>query len=94
MSKKTSLADAVKQSAAPAPIPIRQDNSSRTHESRSQSYQPPSRRGKKAITVHFDPAVIKQLKQIGLELDRPTQDMMAEALNDFFTKLGKSPLAS
>lgn len=55
--------------------------------------QPPSRRGKKPLTVYLDPAVIKQLKMIGLESDSTNQDMVIEALNDFFTKHGKPPIA-
>jgi len=54
---------------------------------------PPSRKGKKAITGFFDPAVSKQMKQIGLEQDRTLQDLMAEAINDLFQKHGKPPIA-
>ena len=53
----------------------------------------PSRVGKKTIAAHFDPAVSKQLKQIGLEHDATTQMLLREALNDLFVKYGKSPIA-
>jgi hypothetical protein len=53
----------------------------------------PSRIGKKTIAAHFDPAVSKQLKQIGLEQDRTTQDLLQEALSDLFAKYGKAPIA-
>jgi hypothetical protein len=53
----------------------------------------PSRIGKKTIAAHFDPAVSKQLKQIGLEHDRSTQDLLREAINDLFQKYGKGPIA-
>jgi hypothetical protein len=53
----------------------------------------PSRIGKKTIAAHFDPAVSKQLKQIGLEHDRSTQDLLREAINDLFEKYGKGSIA-
>ena len=55
--------------------------------------RPASRVGKKTIAAHFDPAVSKQLKQIGLEHDRSTQELLREAINDLFTKYGKAPIA-
>ena len=53
----------------------------------------PSRIGKKTVAAHFDPAVSKQLKLIGLETDRSTQALLREAINDLFVKYGKSPIA-
>ena len=53
----------------------------------------PSRVGKKTVAAHFDPAVSKQLKQIGLDHDRSTQDLLREAINDLFQKYGKGPIA-
>ena len=55
--------------------------------------RPPSRRGLKPATVFLDPAAHKQLKFLGLELDRAVQGMLSEAVNDFFRKHGKPPLA-
>ena len=55
--------------------------------------RPPSRVGKKAVAAHFDPAVSRQLKLIGLEADRSTQDLLGEAINDLFAKYGKAPIA-
>ena len=52
-----------------------------------------SRIGKKTVAAHFDPAVSKQLKMIGIESDQSTQSLMREALNDLFLKYGKSPIA-
>ena len=51
-----------------------------------------SRHGKKAIAGFFDPAVSRQLKQIGLEKDRSVQELLREALNDLFQKYGRHPL--
>ena len=55
--------------------------------------KPASRVGKKTIAGHFDPAVSTQLKQIGLERDRSTQNLLREAINDLFVKYGKGPIA-
>ena len=52
-----------------------------------------SREGKKAIAGFFDPAVSRQLKQIGLEKDMNVQDLLREALNDLFEKYGRSRIA-
>jgi hypothetical protein len=54
---------------------------------------PPSRKGKKTIAGHFDPEVSRQFKLIGAETDRSLQDMLTEAINDFFQKYGKPPIA-
>jgi hypothetical protein len=53
----------------------------------------PSRIGKKTVAAHFDPAVSKQLKQLGLDRDTSTQALLREAINDLFTKYGKPPIA-
>ena len=52
-----------------------------------------SRNGKKAIAGFFDPAVSRQLKQIGLERDLGVQELMREAFNDLFEKYGRSRIA-
>lgn len=55
--------------------------------------QPPSRQGKKTIAGHFDPAVSRQLRAVGLEQDRTVQDLLREAINGLFEKYGKPPIA-
>ena len=47
---------------------------------------PPSRRGKKAVTAYVEPETHKQLRILGLELGMSSQDMIIEALEDFFEK--------
>ena len=54
--------------------------------------RPPSRQGKKTIAGHFDPAVSRQLRALGVEHDRTVQDLMREALNSLFEKYGKPPI--
>jgi hypothetical protein len=53
----------------------------------------PSRIGKKTVAAHFDPAVSKQLRQLGLDRDTSTQALLREAINDLFNKYGKPPIA-
>ena len=53
----------------------------------------PGRIGKKTVAAHFDPAVSKQLRQLGLGRDISTQGLLREAINDLFTKYGKPPIA-
>ena len=86
MSRKT-LAEALMAEAAEVPTPEAPQGAA------PGRYEPPSRRGKKALTVHVDPAVVRQLKMLGVEEERSTQAMVAEALNDFFEKHGKPPVA-
>jgi hypothetical protein len=54
---------------------------------------PPSRASKKALIGYFDPAVSKQLKQIGLDRDLSVQDLLGEAINDLFQKYKKPTIA-
>jgi hypothetical protein len=53
-----------------------------------------ARQGKKVIAGFFDPAVSRQLKEIGLSKnDSSVQDLLREALNDLFVKYRKKPIA-
>jgi hypothetical protein len=54
---------------------------------------PPSRAGKKALIGYYDPAVSKQLKQLGLDKDLTVQDLLGEAVNDLFQKYKKPTIA-
>ena len=56
-------------------------------------YTAPSRRGKKAITGYYDPAVRQQLAVLAAEEDRSQNDLLAEALNMLFERHRKSPIA-
>jgi hypothetical protein len=56
-------------------------------------YISPCRKGKKSMTVWFDPDVIQQLKLIGIREGLSIQAMMTEAMNDFFSKHHKSRIA-
>jgi hypothetical protein len=88
MARKQSLAEALKERP--------------TEESEPQTvslvpstvtYTPPSRRGTKVVSGHFDPAVSRQLRGIALDEDSSVQELLREALNDLFIKRGKAPIA-
>jgi len=94
MSKRTHLAQALQnatRSTESAPVPPAASPPSA--ETPRFVARTPSRVGKKTIAAHFDPAVSRQLKEIGIARDRSTQDLLREAINDLFTKYGKPPIA-
>jgi hypothetical protein len=54
----------------------------------------PSREGKKALISYHEPAVVKQLQQMKLDLDRESvQSLIEEALDDLFQKYRKPMIA-
>jgi len=52
-----------------------------------------SRAGKRHIAGYFTEEVHKQLKILGAEKDLSIQDMLAEALNEYFKMNDKPPIA-
>lgn len=95
MSKKPALSEALhKASGKKEPVvTVRDDNSEGSLRFDLPSSPPPSRRGKKAIAGHFDPAVARQLKQLALDHDATVQSLLTEALNDLFEKYGVQSIA-
>jgi hypothetical protein len=87
--KKSSLADALLKEAKPDAA----DNGRPSKPSPGSSTVAPSRIGKKAVTVWFEPDAVRQLKLIGVEKGMTMQEMMREALNDFFAKNRKAQIA-
>jgi len=90
--KKTSLSAALREMTASRPaatIATREP----TRETVIEATKRPSRQGLKAVGGHFDPAVSKQLKLLGIERDVTLQELLTEAINDLFTKHQKSPIA-
>ena len=53
----------------------------------------PSRKNKKHIGGYFDEAVYRQMKHIGIEKGMTTQQILADALNGFFQRNDKPPIA-
>ena len=67
---------------APAPEAVHDD------------HRPPSRHGRKSITVYLDAAAHRQLRLLALEQDSSAQQMVADAINDLFQKHGKPRIAN
>ena len=84
MSKKTNLAEAMKTVG---------EKPHTRRPARNLEAVNTTREGKKTIAGFFDLEVSKQLKIIGVNNGKTVQDLLAEALNDLFTKYGKSPIA-
>ena len=95
MQKKTSLASALRHSSDNQKEGAVTDKAAKqpTEKIRTVSPTPSNRLGKKSITGWFDADVLKQLKMIGLDKDMSIQQMVGEALNDYFAKNGKPQIA-
>ena len=52
-------------------------------------YRQPGRVTLVPITAHFPKEVRRQLKGLAFDLDRTMHDLLAEALNDLFSRHGK-----
>jgi hypothetical protein len=52
------------------------------------SKRSPARQGKKAIAFWVDPGASTQLRLAGVTMNRSVQDIMTEALEDWFRKHG------
>ena len=50
--------------------------------------RPPSRAGKRVLSVYLDPLAWKQLRQLALDTDTTTQALGEEAVNLLFEKHG------
>ena len=88
MARKTpALADAFAEAQAPAATKTAPD------ETADAANQPPSRRGRRAITFYVDPAAHQQLRILGIEAGESTQALMTEAVNALFERRGKPPIA-
>ena len=48
--------------------------------------RPPSREGRKTVVVHVDPKGFREMKILALDLDRPLQSLMIEAMNDYLER--------
>ena len=78
---KTTLAAALEKTAAPEPS------------AKTPAKEPKTRANTKLIAGHFDAAVSKQLRALALEEDSTVQQLLREAINDWFAKRGKSTIA-
>jgi len=93
MQKKTSLASALRQSSDSQKEGAVTEKTAVQPIEKTRTATPSNRLGKKSITGWFEADVLKQLKMIGLDRDMSIQQMVGEALNDFFAKNGKPQIA-
>ena len=70
--------------------PAQPDNDTRRPRSVAEGYRPPSRQGKRAAVAWLEPEAIKQLNVYAIQHDRNVQDLLVEAINDWFAKEGLS----
>jgi hypothetical protein len=54
--------------------------------SAAEGYRPPSRQGKRAAVAWLEPEAIKQINLYAIQHDRNVQDILVEAINDWFVK--------
>ena len=87
MKEKMKLSDVISEkkekekAAAKATTTLVKENSS------------PSRRGKKQIGGHFDPEVSRQLKIAAAKEDKTIEQILGDAINEYFEKRGIPPIA-
>jgi hypothetical protein len=48
---------------------------------------------RKGLTLRLNQAAWRQLRQLAFDDERPAHDLLIEALNDFFKKREKPPIA-
>src|SRR5215210_7265190 len=69
----------------PAAAPVEERRKPR---STVEGYRPPSRVGKRAAVAWLEPEAIKQLNMEAIRQDRNVQDLLVEAINDWFAARG------
>jgi hypothetical protein len=83
--KPVSKPSAPPSSLAP-PSAVSADETKRKPRSTVEGYRPPSRQGKRAAVAWLEPEAIKQLNLYAIQHDRNVQDILVEAINDWFVK--------
>ena len=75
---------------APPPLPPAAPPVEERRKPRStvEGYRPPSRVGKRAAVAWLEPEAIKQLNMEAIRQDRNVQDLLVEAINEWFTARG------
>lgn len=69
-------------------LPAALEEPKRKARSTVEGYRPPSRQGKRAAVAWLEPEAIKQLNMHAIQHDRNVQDLLVEAVNDWFAKNG------
>lgn len=81
---------AVRPATDNVPLPTAAADTGPASKARStaEGYRPPSRRGKRAAVAWLEPEAIKQLNIYAIQHDRNVQDLLVEAINDWFAREG------
>lgn len=96
--KKRDLADAMETDLSDDPV-ITKEPEVREAPKKRRTVNRPSRENTQLIGAHFDPSVGRQLEMLRAELGIDRQEkvtvkaILAEALNMYFKKHGKAPIA-
>jgi hypothetical protein len=90
MAVRPSLNHKPSKPATPPPVAAAAEASpeeaTRRPRSTTEGYRPPSRQGKRAAVAWLEPEAIKQLNMYAIQHDRNVQDILVEAINDWFAK--------
>jgi hypothetical protein len=76
------------QPPAPKSLPITIEEPAPRARSTVEGYRPPSRQGKRAAVAWLEPEAVKQLNLYAIQHDRNVQDILVEAINDWFAREG------
>jgi hypothetical protein len=74
-----SAANNLAEETSPAPVIS-------TDDARPATRRPPSRAGKRVLSVYLDPVAWRQLRDLALDLETSTQALGEEAINLLFEK--------
>jgi hypothetical protein len=91
MTKRPSLFASKPAASAIAPTAELPESSAGTTEAMPEeaaTKRPPSRAGKRVLSLYLDPLAWKQLRQLALDADTTTQALGEEAVNLLFAKHG------
>lgn len=69
-------------------VPVAAPSVKASTETTGTTRRPPSREGKRILSVYLDPLAWKQLRQLALDCETTTQALGEEAVNLLFAKNG------
>ena len=78
---------------------VQQENSTESKRTNNQTHKRANnktkkgRAGRQFLAAHVLPEAAKQFKLLAVQRDKTTQEMLIEAINDFFAKHGLSRIA-
>ena len=72
--------------ASPTPAASISHESEIVNEPRAATKRPPSREGKRVLSIYLPPEAWKQLRMLAVNLETSTQDLGEDAINMLFEK--------